>query len=425
MPRVKKIIIALICLYVFLIPLQTHWLYDQKLINDEPWQYGALKIFATELLFFVILCLAIFYFFKKSWAIITWRFSWLKTGAIFSLLLMCALNFYFAINRDIAFYKLTIYIQALALFFLLFAVRIGWEKISCALVLSGAVQSIFAIIQFASQKVFASKWLGMASQNPATFRTPVVETTDGRWLRAFGTFSHPNILAGFLVFAILCGIYLLMNKGTTNRNACPASGGAKIMLAGSIALNSVGLAFTFSRAAIIALFIALVFLIFFFVNKQNREDHQFKMFAAALGLIVISFLCISLAFPSLILTRVNGGQRLEVKSNSERIAEYKMAPTLFKNYWLFGVGAGNYTLAKDAIQSQLALPKLGVGGYQPIHNAILLEIIEFGIVGILLLIGFVISILKIAPKLFLFNSFSTLLLSALLILSIFDHYLSS
>lgn len=425
MPRIKNIIIVLICVYIFLIPLQTHWLYDQKLLNGEPWQYGALKIFATELLFFLILCLTIFYFLKTKQEKLSWAFSWTKVIAIFSLLTMFALNFYFAIDRELAFYKLTIYIQAIALFFLLFAIKIGFEKIAWTLVLSGGVQSIFAIIQFAPPfgGVVASKWLGMASQNPVIFGTPVIETADGRWLRAFGTFSHPNILAGFLVFAILCGIYLLMNKQIAHPAADRARKNIKIILAGLIVLNSVGLALAFSRAAIIALFVALIFSAIYFFKKENRRDNRLKIFFAAVGLIVVSFLCVSFAFPNLIMTRVSGEQRLEVKSNSERILEYKMAPALMKNYWLFGAGAGNYTLATT--QSQLAIPKLGEGGYQPIHNAILLEIIEFGAVGILLLIIFAISMIKIFQQIFSFNNYSVALLLGLLTLAFFDHYLSS
>ncbi|MFH0814473.1 MAG: O-antigen ligase family protein [Candidatus Falkowbacteria bacterium] len=437
MPRIKKIIVALICLYIFLIPLQTHWLYDQKLIGGESWQYGALKIYATELLFFVILCLTVFYFLKVERAKLRWTFSWPKITALVSLLIMCALNFYFAINQDIAFYKLTIYIQAIALFFLLFAIRIGFEKISWMLVLSGGVQSILAIIQFASQKVFASKWLGMAGQCPFILGTPVVETSDGRWLRAFGTFSHPNILAGFLVFAILCGIYLLINKGATST----VSGRVKMILASSIALNSVGLAFTFSRAAIIALVVALVFLTILFFKKGQclpvdmgydlGARRRTNFFLVAIGLIAISFLCVSLMFPNLIMTRAGGEQRLEVKSNSERIAEYKMAPALMKNYWLFGAGAGNYTLAVEKTN-----PNQPVFFYQPIHNAILLEIIEFGVVGILLLIVFVVFLLATTKpwrrwldsglaRRSLGGGGSLPFIIALLLLAFFDHYLSS
>jgi len=74
----------------------------------------------------------------------------------------------------------------------------------------------------------------------------------------------------------------------------------------------------------------------------------------------------------------------EISSITERVAGYSNAITLFQEHWLFGVGGGNYTYAFMQLE-----PSMPVWWYQPVHNVGVLFVVEYGVLGILLL-GFVI-----------------------------------
>ena len=84
---------------------------------------------------------------------------------------------------------------------------------------------------------------GMASYGPFDFfsTTPRISL-----LRAYGTFYHPNVFGGFLVFSLLVSYYLFYSLQRLL---------AKITVALGIAIELLGLICTFSRSA----FLALVF----------------------------------------------------------------------------------------------------------------------------------------------------------------------
>jgi len=425
--------------FIFLLPWQTHWLFEQKTLNKTGWEHGAMRIYGTEILLGIIFILAIIYFgllLRKDKKILRLpRKAWaLRMTTIIALILLFSTNIFFALNREIALYKWTWVIQALALFFLLLAFQIKTKKLFLTLLGAGTLQTLFAIQQFATQKVFASKWLGMAMQNPELLGTPVIATDGARWLRAFGSLPHPNILGSLLVFTTLSGIFLLLKETHLSsrlkrRDLDPSTSARddirfpQKLLYFLTTLNFLGIILTFSRSALVAFFIALIFLSFHVFKKQNLQKPIAQTFKKLLIIVILFYLVFTVVYPQLILTRAAGAQRLEVKSNIERVEEYKIFPALLKNHWLIGAGLGNYTLALHEHN-----PNLQIWDYQPIHNSFLLEILEFGLVGIVLTALFIWFLFKSIPRLckkLKFHAFSAPLITALFTLALFDHYLST
>jgi O-antigen ligase len=412
MEKMKQTLCWLITGFIFLIPLQTRLIYKQGALNSNVWEYGTFSLYATELLFLIILALTIIYSLKcVTLSRVEGRVGRKQRFALlFTTILIISLNVFLAQNQSIALYKLSQLIEAVALFFIILIIKPSFQKVSWAIVLSGLLQSIIAIEQFVNQKVIANKWLGLAAQSPEILGTPVIQLDGTRWLRTFGSFSHPNMLAGFLVIGLILiiGLYTNANKEKIKK-----------YLSLIFVINSVALFTTLSRSAIITMFLSII--IFAFLSRKNQLlNKTLTRFALIFIFIAIIF---SATYPELIFTRTFSNNRVENISNVTRVEQYKEYWPIIKNNWLTGVGLGNYTVqlfennsTKEAWQ------------YQPIHNTYLLIFAELGIFGLAAVLLFVFyclfNLIKSTSwppeKITLFTC-----LAGLACLALLDHYLWS
>lgn len=446
MEKLKKIISFLLLVFVFLLPFQTRLIYKTGEINGGFWEYGTFSLYASEILLGIIIILSLVYLIIRS--VIDYKAGKFKFNAkALGYFGLCALCFIiptiFAIDKALALYKLIAIIEAFALFFIILLIKPDTKKMSLSIIASSAIQGCVAISQFAGQKILANKWLGVAAQDPSVLGVPVVEVDGVRWLRAFGTFPHPNILAGFLVIALILiiGIY-----------AHEKNSGRKLLLTAIFIIDFGALLVTFSRAGWIVFALCAVVLErisrHIELSPRNLElssNSKCEIHPRNLGLssnsqselrsrtvlkfiltaVVIAIL-FTISYPSLMKSRILGQERLEVKSTTERMAGYQDALQIIKQNWLVGVGPGNYTLAlfkKESTQPAWY--------YQPVHNIDLLFVSELGIFAIIFDILILYIIFQAFKKKFFsisesLNSLNLLIsLVALALLGLFDHYLYS
>lgn len=387
MSKLKQAIEWLLYISVFFLPLQTRWIYQQGILNGEKWEYGTFSIYATEMLLGVIFVLALIYclgWIKKQEipsrlgghlcflgnetsrveADKKLKKQWRRLILLVLLSVLVSLSCLLAINKEVALYKSSYLIAAVALLFIIMAVKPSAQKIYWAIVLSGAAQSVLAIQQFINQKIVESKWLGMAEQNPETLGVPVVPVGEMRFLRAFGTLPHPNILAGFLVFGLILtiGLFALVQNQKQKK-----------ILSLLFVINSLGLMTALSRAAFLAMILGLV--VFSFLARRDKVlSRATTRFALIFLFIAVIFF---VSYPELILSRAVGDNRIESQSNSTRIIQYHEAGRTLKDNWLTGVGPGNYTVYLEKIN-----PGQPAWSYQPIHNTYLLIFSELGVLGL-------------------------------------------
>ncbi|MBI5077144.1 O-antigen ligase family protein [Candidatus Falkowbacteria bacterium] len=374
----KKIIECLLCLFVFLLPFQTRWIFQQGFLNGEKWEYGTFSLYATEILLGLIIVLAIVYAINTVRSLGRFGMTGLRHGQVATcpyilvlLVLLVLLNCVLALDKGIAFYKFSQLILGVALFFIILTIKPAFQKVAFSFALSGLVQSALAIQQFVEQKVIANKWLGMASQDPHVLGVPVVQFGDDRWLRTFGSFSHPNMLAGFLVISLIFTIGLFfLNQRREN---------GKLFLA-IMAINFLALLTALSRASFVAI-AAAVILLAIFVRRDRELIKKISKVALILIFIVTIF---SVSYPELIASRAFGASHVENLSNVSRIEQYGQWWQIVKNNWFTGVGLGNYTLALSKPN-----PNLPAWSYQPIHNLYLLFVAELGLFGLALCLLFV------------------------------------
>jgi len=109
-------------------------------------------------------------------------------------------------------YRFLKLIEFIFLFFYIVARAryIGVGKIMAAFIISGVFQSALAILQFAKQaslglQIFHESTLEIGMRGVAEITTQGVEM-----IRAYGTFTNPNVLAGFLGISLFFTFYLFL-----------------------------------------------------------------------------------------------------------------------------------------------------------------------------------------------------------------------
>jgi O-antigen ligase len=439
--KIEKSIEYGLYLFTFLLPWQTRLILAEGNLNGV-WEYGTISIYATEILLWVIFTLtAVWWFAKKSEIrnpksetnpkskILNSKFVYLFI-CLSAYLLYSLVSILWSDSRIVALQTWAHLAGGVGLFLVLRAAKFDVIKLVWAFVISAVIQAGLGVWQFLSQSTFSSKWLGMAMHDPTVPGTFVVETELRRWLRAYGSLPHPNMLAGFLATAMFLIAWLYQKT---------EYGFKKIFLPVIFIILSFGLFTTFSKSVIGGFLVALFFLwamIFLrkwssissgnngstglttglFPKRVERVEGQkeIKIIFFKFTLIFIAVATIfSVVFWEPVQTRIYGAERLEIKSTTERLDYFNQAWQLIKNHPFIGVGLGNYTLA---VHNEIN-PNLQSWDYQPVHNIYLLILAELGIIGLILWLAVVFFIVKKLP----ITHYPLLL--TFLVIGLFDHYL--
>lgn len=410
MKILEKIIEYGLYLFVFLLPWQTRLILREGNLNGY-WEYGTFSIYATEIFLWLIFILAIAWWIARELKIkneklkITIKSSKLVYLLIylFIFLLYTLVSVLWADSKSLAIYSWHWLAEGIGIFLVLRVMKVDVAKLVWAFMLSALIQAGLSLWQFLTQSTFASKWLGMALHDPAVSGTFVVEIALRRWLRAYGAFPHPNVLAGFLATAMFLIIWLYQKTAESLK---------KILLPVIFAILSLGLFATFSKS-VIATFVLVIILwwVIIFIRQQSKEI-KIDLLKFTLIFLVIAAV-FSAIFWEPVQTRIYGAERLEVKSTTERLNYFGEAWQLIKNHPLTGVGLGNYTLA---IHNDIN-PDLESWNYQPVHNIYLLILAELGIIGFILWLVLIFLLIKKIP----ITNYQ--LPITILVVGLFDHYL--
>jgi O-antigen ligase len=448
--KLQKIINWLIIVYVFLLPWQTAYIFDEKFLNGAKWQAGTGVVYATELILWLMAVLQLIYFIKNKshiglgQKIFNIKYSILKNKQRFALIIglwlflaWSGLSIFWSIDKASAFYLWFHLLEGAALFFVILNSKIATKKLLWSLAAAGGLQGLLATGQFLTQTITANKFLGLAAHSAGVLGDIVIETADGRWLRAYGSLAHPNILGGFLVLGLIAASLLWISYwqspllGQKWNNSWPRSELKKFVsvwmklltLIGLSLLITAGLFFSFSRSAWLATLVIIIIGLSVIIAK-HKNNSQYSIFNIKYSIFYLSplilFLMLALIFSPLISARTDFTNRLEAQSNTERLTQIGQATRLINERPLTGVGLNNYILALAEVN-----PGQPAYIYQPIHNLYLLIFAELGAVGIILflillinIVGYALKQIKTAPLLWL----NLLPLLAILIICFFDHY---
>jgi O-antigen ligase len=318
----------------------------------------------------------------------------LKTGLLIFLIYLIIQNVFLK-NFLITFNSLRIFFYLLAIISTVLYYKERKKQLKSfllsatfVLLLNVSIQGVIGILQVSRGASLGLTFLGESQVVSGMYGSSFINLGGQAFLRAYGTFPHPNIFAGFLILSLLIG--------TLCARRLPGFGVSLVLL------SLLVLPLTFSRAAI--LIVALILLILF-IRALLRSNKK-------VGVLAVSPLLYFERFGNL----VRGGD----SSWSERTDLLKVSIKLVKeNFWL-GTGMGNFVKAmEDYVPRTFGrIPLL-----QPVHNIFVLVLVELGLPGFLILF-------YILGKVFLnnfkkFSYFKIAVLFTILIIGFWDHYLLS
>lgn len=413
MKSLKKAIEYSFYLFVFLLPWQT-----KLILRPADTNFNEISLYVSHLLLLAILIIFFFYKIKRPENVgaISWLW-WSLAGLELAVLA----SFFVAPDQVLAFYYYLLFLMGVGVFYLL---REGTEdfgfesqyfnriRIIYIFLTSIFFQALLGIYQFLSQNTLVSKYLGLASHDPGTAGTAVIETASGRWLRVYGGMDHPNIFGGVLAVTLILAAYLLAKKKIIRTKQ---EIGESIFLFIFYFVALFALFFTFSRTAWLAYAAGLAVLLISLIIQKDRwvlGRYLALIFFSGLMLFIVAY-----PYQSLIQTRIQGETRLEQKSLNERSDYLWQSESLIKSHYLTGVGVGNYPLFLSQADNFRQAP----WSYQPVHNCFLLLWAECGIFALIFFISFLILMVKKNRH----AVFSGAILMALIIIMLLDHWLLS
>lgn len=281
------------------------------------------------------------------------------------------------------------------------------KKILAILLIIGiSFESLFSLAQYLNQGSFQGifYFLGERSFNQQTSAIANASINGELILRPYGTFSHPNILGGFLV---LSSIFVLGFKNNLN----------KYLLKLVLLFSTLGIFLSFSRVAITswAAFLLIYFLTTI-VRKYKKpklninflKDNPFFLLTALIIFLLTVFNKFFLERFTLL--------SFSDESVTQRISLIESSVNMFLKSPVFGVGINNFlNNLEPAFNSPILI--------QPVHNIFLLVLSQIGIIGFFVFIYLLVKSITASfySKENVFIKLS--LLVSIIFIGLFDHYI--
>ncbi|MEW6408259.1 MAG: O-antigen ligase family protein [Patescibacteria group bacterium] len=326
-------------------------------------------------------------------------------------------------------------------------------------IFSSFFQAILGILQYLSQHSYNLKIFGEVDLTPQAQNVAKIVVDGEKYIRAYGTLPHANILGGYLfvgsIFAFMLILLIILffarnNEQNINNKPIFANKNPQklfhveqslffrlfrlyynyllVIFSFIFALLFLGLIFSFSRSAWLAFIFVIIFLLINFTKSFiNFFKKDYKKIWPILILFV--FITISLAtfFPQ-IKAKTSHTDQYGDESVAGRFEYTKTSLKMVKKSPFFGIGYGNFTIKLAGFSQK----PLQWWQFQPVHNIYLLILSETGILGLLFFLGFIGYVFYLGIKAIknIGNSIQRLVIisffaifSGLIIIGFFDHYL--
>ncbi len=390
-------------LFIFLVPWQTSLMFRERTIGKQgslfegPWEYGKLALTALDIIFLCIVVSGIVWIFatfsrseltdKVKILADDWANRCIVTFALFAWV-----SIFWSSDMHLAALSAFRLTEGVCMYAIARYAHYDHIRVATACIAAATIQGFLACWQFFTQEVIANKWLGMAHHSSQQLGDVVIENSEVRWLRAYGSFPHPNILGVFLIIGIFFLLYLV--ERINNKKMI------WVLFMCNVCMVT-GLFFTFSRSVWVSCAGALMFLNIVSRKKKDiSENHSKKYQRMSAGTLfaisaMVAWVSLSLVCAEPLAARfgIGGWSRLEQKSTQERVWYIKDALQQIHSSWYKGIGIGQYTyeVFKYDMKQNISRPWYL---YQPVHNVFLLVFAELGIIGLLLWLAMILILGK-------------------------------
>ena len=270
-------------------------------------------------------------------------------------------------------------------------------------------ESLLTIFQYINQGSVGGVmyFLGERSFNPETPGIANASINGQLFLRPYGTFSHPNVLAAYLFISM----YLILLLSTRLNFKYK-----KLFTYFILFLGTISIFLSFSRTAIfIWTFSLCMFFIPIFWKKTGIDFVKKFKFKAAESLAAFAFILVIVivAFYSPIPGRFSNIS-LSDESIVQREQLMKDAVVIFNKNFFWGTGLNNFLINLPPAEKNLHQPFY----LQPVHNIFFLVIAETGIPGFTLFLILLTAIFIRIKS----NREALILFLGVIFLGLFDHY---
>lgn len=278
-------------------------------------------------------------------------------------------------------YKFLLSIKVIELFIIYTMIRskiITMEELAKVIGITVLIQVIIAIFQFILQSSLGLHLIGETIINKTDPKIAHFDFLNLNLIRAYGSFPHSNIFAGFCLFAYI------LNQFYKKK---PFNFGIIFIL---------GILLSFSRLHIVLLILVIIL----------SANFRYKTWIIATGFIILGFRLINF---------------IDDQSIMEHLMGYKNSINLFLSDPM-GVGFSQYTNSLDTLGNSMS-----PWDYQPVHNIFLLILSESGIIAFISILCLLFTLIQQVIKNYKLQNNQTVLyiLTALITIGSFDHYLFS
>lgn len=368
---------GLLFIFILFLPTQfgKHFFFPFSYISGVRVDYLAPTIYLTDIIIGLLALINI----KQV-------FGFIKQKKILLLLFFLFINVLFSQSLPVSICRYIKTIEVLIVGFIAYQIFLKEKLVLFAFLITGCFQLLLAVFQLITKHsvqglfyFFGERYMNLSMPGIAKASLKGVEL-----LRPYGTFSHPNSLAGFF---LLLYIWILIDKRFNK---------FLILKYSSLFIFSLLIFISFSKLAIFS-YLILNFYFLFFISRLPCQFCKWARFVI-FGVVGLLFM----------------QARTDPLTIQKRIGLLKNSFNIIFQHPITGVGIGNYLIAQNQYAS-----KFSYFFNQPVHNIFLLTIAELGI-PLAIYITYILYLLyrgskKILPPLYL-------LLAPIFITGSFDHY---
>ncbi|MDP3056905.1 MAG: O-antigen ligase family protein [bacterium] len=428
-------------LFLLSIPFQTRLTFytPQTYLNGTFNEYATFFLYLSDIL--LITTLLTFFVntltFKNYFGIITKRIHGSplfipSTFILITLITWSFINIYWSEYKNIAFYQ-SVKILEFGLLFLYISRRFKWfgfNNLAALIFVSGFLESLIGIAQYYLQRSLGLRIFMESILSPQIPNVAKIVVDGEKAIRAYGTFPHPNVFAGFLILSIFCGIWLLFSYKTLKAYKIVSRETIlyAFLVSGTIA-ELTAFILTFSRIAWLSSILIIIIFIFLTIRSklfhacppmlsifnpsltQNNQDKLFhvkqfeilrrwvKQFTGFIFNQRTTLLILSIIIPLLVVISTNWKQinnrtidneNKYQESTDNRILYNNIAINIIKEFPITGIGGKNFTVIMQKFYNN----QLESWQFQPVHNIYLLIASELGLIGLSMFLVFIYLIVK-------------------------------
>ena len=347
--NLKKNEKILVFLFFLILPLE-----KRHIFFSMGYQYGdfsAISLYISDILAILLISIGFYQGLSRGMA---------KNKLFLTLIAFIAIELIISPHGTFATFSALKWLELVLIFAYFAYTKVSYATILNSIAVSGVFQSLIGIAQFIHQKSLGLAILGEAAISPDISGIAKIDTSFGKFVRAYGTFAHPNQLAAFLVVACATTFVLLLQDQNKYR---------KLLYIAGMFIIILGEILTFSRAGWAAIIIVLILipaLSYKFVANK-------KQYLRALFVVLVSLLAgILIVWPFL-------GTRITVTdaSTTDRIYYDQAGLKQFKLQPILGAGLGQLMPAMGEIENFTQAWMI-----QPPHNYFIDVACETGLIGL-------------------------------------------